>query len=130
MVPEELKYTKEHEWIRLEGEIAVEGITDYAQGELTDIVYLELPQVGTQVERMKPIGVIEAVKAVTDFYAGVSGEVVEVNEKLTEEPELVNKDPYGDGWFAKFRISDSKELDSLLSAEDYKKLIEEREKTK
>ena len=130
MVPEELKYTKEHEWIRLEGEFAVEGITDYAQGELTDIVYLELPQVGTQVERTKPIGVIEAVKAVTDFYAGVSGEVVEVNEKLTEEPELVNKDPYGDGWFAKFRISDSKELDSLLSAEDYKKLIEEREKMK
>jgi glycine cleavage system H protein len=130
MVPEELKYTKEHEWIRLEGDIAVEGITDYAQGELTDIVYLELPQVGTQVEQLKPVGVIEAVKAVTDFYAGVSGEIVEINEKLTEEPELVNKDPYGEGWFAKIRISDSKEIDTLLSAEEYKKMVEEREKTK
>lgn len=124
MVPEDLKYTKEHEWVRVDGEIAIEGITDYAQGELSDIVYLELPKVGTSVEQLKPFGVIEAVKAVVDFYAGVSGEVIEVNERLQEEPELVNKDPYGKGWFIKIRLKDSKELENLLTAEEYTKLIE------
>ena len=126
MVPEQLKYTKDHEWIRVDGGIAMEGITDYAQGELSDIVYVELPRVGMQVEQMKPAGVIEAVKAVVDFYAGVSGEVVEVNERLREEPELVNKDPYGEGWFAKIRLKDFDELKNLLSPEDYRKLIEEK----
>ena len=130
MVPEELKYTKEHEWIRVDGEVAIEGITDYAQGELSDIVYLELPKVGTQVEQMNPLGVIEAVKAVADFYAGVSGEVVEVNERLQEEPELVNKDPYGEGWFAKIRLKDKTELENLMTAIEYQKLIEERKETK
>ena len=107
----------------MDGEIAIEGITDYAQGELSDIVYLELPKVGTSVEQLKPFGVIEAVKAVVDFYAGVSGEVIEVNERLQEEPELVNKDPYGKGWFIKIRLKDSKELENLLTAEEYNKLI-------
>lgn len=122
--PENLKYTKEHEWIRVEdNQIGVVGITDYAQSELGDIVYVELPQIGKVVKQLEPFGTIEAVKAVSDLFSPVSGEVIEVNEKLKDSPDLVNKDPYGEGWIIKIKINDLKELDNLLSAEDYRKLI-------
>ncbi len=122
--PENLKYTKEHEWIRVEdNQIGIVGITDYAQSELGDIVYVELPQVGKVVKQLEPFGTIEAVKAVSDLFSPISGEVIEVNEKLKDTPDLINKDPYGEGWIIKIKISDLKELDNLLSAEDYRKLI-------
>jgi glycine cleavage system H protein len=123
-VKENLKYTKEHEWVGAENDIAIVGITDYAQGELGDVVFVELPRVGTKVEQMKPFGVIEAVKAVSDIFSPLSGEVVEVNTRLENEAGIINKDPYGEGWMIKIKISDPKELDSLLSAADYRKLIE------
>lgn len=122
--PENLKYTKEHEWVRVENDsIGVVGITDYAQSELGDIVYVELPQIGKQIKQLEPFGTIEAVKAVSDLFSPLSGEVIEVNEKLKDSPDLINKDPYGEGWIIKIRISDLSELNNLLSAEDYKKLI-------
>jgi glycine cleavage system H protein len=124
--PENLKYTKEHEWVRVENDsIGVVGITDYAQSELGDIVYVELPQIGKQVKQLEPFGTIEAVKAVSDLFSPLSGEVIEVNEKLKDSPDLINKDPYGEGWIIKIKIkiSDLSELNNLLSAEDYKKLI-------
>lgn len=124
-VPEELYYTKEHEWARVEGNVATVGITDYAQSQLTDIVYVELPEVGKEVKQMEPFGTIEAVKTVADLYAPLSGKVIEVNEKLKEDPGLVNRDPYGEGWIIKIEMSDPEEVKNLLSAEDYKKLIEE-----
>jgi glycine cleavage system H protein len=123
-VKENLKYTKEHEWVGVENDIATMGITDYAQGELGDVVFVELPQVGTKVEQMKPFGVIEAVKAVSDIFSPLSGEVAEVNTRLENEAGIINKDPYGEGWMIKIKISNPKELDSLLSAADYRKLIE------
>jgi glycine cleavage system H protein len=122
-VPENLKYTEEHEWISVDGDIATVGITDYAQGELGDIVFVELPDIGFETKKMEPFGTIEAVKAVSDMFAPVSGEVTEVNEKLSDEPEIINKDPYGEGWFIKIKLADSEELESLLSAEDYKDKI-------
>ena len=122
--PENLRYTKEHEWVRVENDsVGVVGITDYAQSELGDIVYVELPQIGKQVKQLEPFGTIEAVKAVSDLFSPLSGEVIEVNEKLKDSPDLINKDPYGEGWIIKIKISDLSELDNLLSAEDYKKLI-------
>jgi glycine cleavage system H protein len=122
--PENLKYTKEHEWVRVENDsIGVVGITDYAQSELGDIVYVELPQIGKQVKQLEPFGTIEAVKAVSDLFSPLSGEVIEVNEKLKDSADLINKDPYGEGWIIKIKISDLSELNNLLSAEDYKKLI-------
>jgi glycine cleavage system H protein len=122
--PENLKYTKEHEWVRVENDsIGVVGITDYAQSELGDIVYVELPQIGKQIKQLEPFGTIEAVKAVSDLFSPLSGEVIEVNEKLKDSPDLINKDPYGEGWIIKIKISDLSELNNLLSAEDYKKLI-------
>jgi glycine cleavage system H protein len=122
--PENLKYTKEHEWVRVENDsIGVVGITDYAQSELGDIVYVELPQIGKQVKQLEPFGTIEAVKAVSDLFSPLSGEVIEVNEKLKDSPDLINKDPYSEGWIIKIKISDLSELNNLLSAEDYKKLI-------
>ena len=124
-IPAELKYTKEHEWLKIEGDVATVGITDYAQGELGDIVFIELPQVGNKLEQMKPFGVIEAVKAVSEIFAPISGEVTEVNSKLEAEPTTINSDPYGQGWIIKIKVSNPKELDNLLSAEDYKKLLEE-----
>jgi len=124
-VPEDLKYTKEHEWAKVEGEIAVVGITDFAQDQLSDIVYVELPEVGTQVKQGETFGTVEAVKAVSDLYSPVTGEVIEVNTKLADQPELVNQDPYGEGWMIKVKLQDPSEVDQLLSAEDYKKLIEE-----
>jgi len=126
-IPEDLKYTKDHEWIRVEGDVAVEGITDYAQSELSDIVMVELPEVGRVVKLGESIGVIEAVKAVADLYAAVSGEVVAVNEKIVATPQLINQDPYGEGWMVKIRMSNPSELDTILSPEDYQQLIGEKE---
>ncbi|MCD6088060.1 MAG: glycine cleavage system protein GcvH [Candidatus Hydrothermae bacterium] len=124
-VPEDLKYTKEHEWAKVEGDIATIGITDYAQSELGDIVYIELPKVDSEVGQMAPIGTIEAVKTVADLYSPLSGKIIEVNEKLSQNPSIVNNDPYGEGWIAKIRISNPDEVENLLSAEDYMKLLEE-----
>ncbi len=122
-IPEELKYTKDHEWARIEGDIATIGITDYAQSELGDIVYVELPQVGLETKQMESFGTIEAVKAVSDLFAPLSGEVVEINEKLSDNPDIMNKDPYGAGWIIKIKLSHKGELDSLLDKEKYEELI-------
>lgn len=123
---EGVKYTKEHEWMKIEGEVATEGLSDYAQSELSDIVMVELPAVGKKVKAGEAIGTIEAVKAVSDLYAGLSGEVTEINEKVVSDPALINKDPYGEGWLYKIKIDDPKEADNLLSAEQYKELIEKK----
>jgi len=126
-IPEVLKYTEEHEYVRSadsENEIVV-GITDYAQGELGDVVYVELPAVGDSFERMEVFGTIEAVKAVSDLYSPVSGEVVAVNEALEEDPALVNSDPYGEGWMVRLRVQDLSDLDELLDAEAYREIVEE-----
>ena len=122
-VPAELKYTKEHEWIRVEGEEAVVGITDYAQSQLGDIVFVECETVGDALEAGETFGTVEAVKTVSDLYLPVAGEVLEFNEELEGEPELVNKDPYGKGWIVKIKISDETELDGLLNADAYNALI-------
>jgi glycine cleavage system H protein len=124
-IPANLKYTKEHEWLKVEGGVATMGITDYAQGELGDIVFIELPKVGAKLEQMKPFGVIEAVKAVSEIFSPITGEVNEVNSKLESEPTTINSDPYGAGWIIKIKVANPKELDNLLSAEEYKKLLEE-----
>ena len=123
--PANLHYTKEHEWARLDGGVATVGITDYAQGELGDIVFVELPQKGATVEKDQAFGTIEAVKAVSDLYAPLSGEVVDVNAYLDESPETVNHSPYGDGWMIKIKMSNPAEKDDLLSAQQYKELIGE-----
>ena len=122
-VPAELKYTKEHEWIRVEGEEAVVGITDYAQSQLGDIVFVECETVGDALEAGETFGTVEAVKTVSDLYLPVAGEVLEFNEELEGEPELVNKVPYGKGWIVKIKISDETELDGLLNADAYKAII-------
>jgi glycine cleavage system H protein len=119
-----VKYTKEHEWVKVDGGTAVEGITDYAQSELSDIVMVEPPSVGKKVKAGEAVGTIEAVKAVTDLFAGVSGEVIEVNDKVVADPSIINKDPYGEGWLYKVKMDDPKEADSLLGAAQYKELIE------
>ena len=121
-IPENVKYTKDHEWIRVEGDFGWIGITDYAQGELGDVVFVELPKVGTKIVRGKSFGTIEAVKAVSDLFAPASGEIVELNKGVQDSPELVNKDPYGEGWMVKMKIADKGELTSLLDAGGYKKL--------
>jgi glycine cleavage system H protein len=126
IIKDDLRYTKEHEWVKLEKDIASMGITDYAQGELGDIVFVELPKVGTKVEQMKSFGVIEAVKAVSELFSPVTGEVIEVNSKLESEAGLINKDPYGEGWIIKVKVKDQSEVNKLLSAEDYKKLLEQK----
>ncbi len=118
-VPKDLYYTEEHEWIGVEDDIVTVGITDYAQGELGDIVFIELPEDGSETTRMEPFGSIEAVKAVSDLFAPVSGTIVGVNSALEEKPELINQDPYGEGWMIKIKITDKSELDSLLSADQY-----------
>jgi len=123
--PESLKYTKEHEWVRVEGGKAVVGITDHAQDELGDIVFVELPEVGSDVEQNETFGTVESVKAVSDLFSPLSGEVLEVNEALKDEPELINSSPYKDGWMLVVDISDESELDSLLSAKEYEAYIEE-----
>jgi len=120
---ETLKYTKDHEWIRLEGTIGVIGITDYAQGELGDIVFVEVPPVGRKVEAGQVFGTVEAVKAVSDLYSPVTGEVVEVNKEIQDSPELVNKEPFERGWMIKVKIENEAELASLLDLAAYKALI-------
>ncbi|MEO0232007.1 MAG: glycine cleavage system protein GcvH [candidate division WOR-3 bacterium] len=123
IIPEDLKYTKEHEWAKIEGDIATIGITDFAQSELSDIVYVELPAIGTLVEQMQPFGSVEAVKTVADLYAPLTGEVIEVNEELETNPGIINEDPYGLGWMIKIRITNPEEIQNLLSPEEYRKLI-------
>lgn len=118
-IPNNLKYTKSHEWVRVEGDTAVVGITDHAQQELTDIVYVEPPAVDSAVEAGKECAVVESVKAASDIYAPVSGDVVAVNEQLAKSPELVNQDPYGNGWLFKVKLRDPGELGELLSPQDY-----------
>ena len=122
-IPKNLRYTDEHEWIFVEDDIATIGITDYAQGELGDIVFVELPAIDDEIQQMDPFGTIEAVKAVSDIFAPVSGKIVEVNEMLQEQPELINQSPYDDGWMIKIQFADKSELDSLLSPDAYKELI-------
>jgi glycine cleavage system H protein len=121
-----LRFTKDHEWVRLDGELAVVGITDYAQSQLGDVVYVELPEIGHRVEQGKEAAVVESVKAANEVYAPVSGEVAEINEMLTTDPAAVNADPMGDGWFIKLRLDDPKELDSLMDEEGYKRFVEEQ----
>lgn len=123
-IPENLRYTEEHEWVFFDDNIATVGITDYAQGELGDVVFIELPQTGDIVQRLEPFGTIEAVKTVTDLFAPLSGEVVEVNTMLEESPHLINEDTYGEGWIIKIKISDPVELENLLAAEDYSNLVQ------
>ncbi len=122
-IPGELKYTKDHEWVRLEGDVATIGITDYAQGELGDVVFVELPAVGDEVKENDTFGTIEAVKAVADLYSPLDGEVLEVNEALEEAPDTVNNDPYGEGWMVKVKVANRGDYDGLLSAEEYQKHI-------
>ena len=121
--PEHVKYTADHEWIRVEGKFGWIGITDYAQSELGDIVYIEMPAAGTKVEKGRSFGTIEAVKAVSDLFAPVAGEVVEVNPEMKDHPEVVNKDPYGKGWMVKISMTDPAQLDALLDVQAYKALI-------
>jgi len=125
MVPRELKYSKEHEWIRVENGKGTVGITQYAQEQLGDVVFVELPEVGREVEKMEAVAVVESVKAASDIYTPVSGKIVEVNEDLNSSPNLINEDPYGRGWIFKIELKNPKELEELLSAEEYEKLIRE-----
>jgi glycine cleavage system H protein len=122
--PQNLKYTQEHEWIRVEDDVAIIGITDYAQGELGDIVYVEVETIDETLAKDEVFGSVEAVKTVSDLYMPVSGEVIEFNESLEESPETVNEDPYGAGWIIKVRMTDVSELDDLMDAEAYKASIE------
>ena len=122
-IPSELKYTKDHEWISIEGDVATVGITDFAQGELGDIVYVEVETVDETLDQEEVFGTVEAVKTVSDLFLPLSGEIIEFNEALEDEPEKVNSDPYGDGWMIKIKISDASQVDDLMSDEDYKALI-------
>ncbi len=123
--PAELKYSKEHEWVKVDGDVAVIGISDYAQKELGDIVYVEVTALGETLNQGDVFGTVEAVKTVSDLYMPVSGEIMEFNEKLNDTPELINTDPYGEGWIIKVKMQDKSELDNLLSAEDYKNMVEQ-----
>ena len=122
-IPAELKYTKDHEWVRMEGDIAIVGITEFAQGELGDIVYVEIETEGETLEKESIFGSIEAVKTVSDLFMPLSGEILELNSALDGNPELVNSDPYGEGWMVKIKVSDAAELDQLLKAEEYSSLL-------
>lgn len=122
-IPSELKYTKDHEWVKIEGDTATVGITDFAQGELGDIVYVEVETVDETLDIEEVFGTVEAVKTVSDLFLPLSGEIIEFNEALEDEPEVVNSDPYGDGWMIKIKFSDASEVDGLLSADDYKALV-------
>ncbi|WP_321295296.1 glycine cleavage system protein GcvH [Marinifilum fragile] len=122
-VPENLKYTKDHEWLRIEGEEAFIGVTDFAQGELGDIVFVEVETEGEELDKEEVFGTIEAVKTVSDMFMPVAGEVLEFNEKLEDAPDLINSDPYGEGWIIKIKLDDATELEELLSAEAYKELL-------
>jgi glycine cleavage system H protein len=122
-IPDNLKYTETSEWLKVEGDLGRVGVTDYAQHELTDIVYVELPKIGDKIEKGKELGVVESVKAVAEFYAPVSGEIVEVNEELENAPETMNQDPYGDGWMAVIKITDTSEIETLLDANAYREYL-------
>ncbi|MBK1834573.1 glycine cleavage system protein GcvH [Roseibacillus ishigakijimensis] len=122
-IPSDLKYTEEHEWVRMDGDIATVGVTDHAQEELSDVVFVELPDVDREVEEKEAIGVVESVKAASDIYAPVSGTVVEVNTDLEEEPGNINEDPYGSGWLFKIRVNDMEIVEGLLTADDYEEQI-------
>ena len=123
-IPEDLKYTAEHEWVNIENESVTIGITDYAQDALTDVVWVELPMIGDKVESMEPFASVESVKSVSEIYAPLSGEVIEVNEDLEAAPEKINNDPYGDGWICRIKL-DTKDLSGLLNHEDYRSLLGE-----
>jgi glycine cleavage system H protein len=122
-VPANLKYTKEHEWVKIDGDVATIGITEYAQGELGDIVFVELPDVGSDVSQMGRFGTVEAVKAVSDLFAPLSGKVVDINKALDTDPMVVNRDPYGEGWMIKVKVTSTSELAGLLGADGYKQLL-------
>jgi glycine cleavage system H protein len=122
-LPDNLKYTKDHEWVRVEGDVAYVGITDFAQSELGDIVYVDIDTVDKQINQEDVFGTVEAVKTVSDLFSPLSGTVLEVNEKLDASPELVNSDPYGDGWIIKMSIEDASQVDGLLTAEGYREVI-------
>ena len=122
-IPEDLKYTKDHEWVKIDGEIVTVGITDFAQGELGDIVYVEVETLDETLEADAVFGTVEAVKTVSDLFLPVEGEIIEFNESLEEEPEKVNEDPYGAGWIIKIKVADTADLETLLSANDYKAII-------
>jgi glycine cleavage system H protein len=126
MVPEDLRYTKEHEWVRVDGDEATVGITQYAADQLGDIVFVELPAVGRALEQFATFGVVESVKAVSDLIAPISGEIVEVQQRLEEHPEWLNEEPYGRGWIVVIEPEDLEAVESLLSAEQYRKSVEER----
>ena len=122
-IPQELKYTKDHEWVKIDGDVATVGVTDFAQGELGDIVYVEVETLGETLERDEVFGTVEAVKTVSDLFLPLAGEILEFNESLENTPENVNSDPYGEGWMIKLKISDQSQMSNLLSPEDYKDLI-------
>ena len=122
-IPSELQYTKDHEWVKIEGDIAIVGITDFAQGELGDIVYVEVETVDETLDKDEVFGSVEAVKTVSDLFLPLSGEIIEFNEALEDQPEKVNTDPYGDGWMVKIKFSDASQLDDLLSDSAYKEII-------
>jgi glycine cleavage system H protein len=122
-IPTKLKYTKEHEWVKVEDNIVTVGITDYAQGELGDIVFVEMPRLNSEVKTEQPFGTIEAVKAVSDMFAPVSGKVIAINEILEDDPMIINRDPYGEGWMIKIELSDPAQIDKLLSADDYRQIV-------
>ncbi|TSE08206.1 MULTISPECIES: glycine cleavage system protein GcvH [Aquimarina] len=122
-IPSDLKYTKDHEWIKIDGEVATVGITDFAQSELGDIVYVEVETVDEELEREEVFGTVEAVKTVSDLFLPLTGEIIEFNEALESDPELVNSDPYGEGWMIKIKISDASQIDDLMSADGYKEVI-------
>lgn len=122
-VPENLRYARSHEWVRLEGEIATIGITDHAQDELTDVVFVELPDVGRSLDAGDPTAVVESVKAASDIYAPLAGEVSEANEAVAEDPSLVNTDPYGEGWIYRIKVADPSRLESLMDAAGYREFI-------
>ncbi|MEQ8218054.1 MAG: glycine cleavage system protein GcvH [Arenibacter sp.] len=122
-IPSDLKYTKDHEWVRIEGDIAIVGITDFAQGELGDIVYVEVETLDETLDKDEVFGTVEAVKTVSDLFLPLSGEIIAFNESLEDEPEKVNTDPYGEGWIIKVKISDSSEVEGLLGDAEYKELV-------
>lgn len=122
-IPQELKYTKDHEWVRVEGDIATIGVTDFAQGELGDIVYVEVETLDDTLDKEEVFGTVEAVKTVSDLFMPVSGEIIEFNDSLEDEPEKVNDDPYGEGWMIKVKLSDASEVEGLLTAEQYQEVI-------
>ncbi len=122
-IPRGLKYSKEHEWVATEDKVATIGITDHAQDQLGEIVYIDLPAVGDKISKDDPFGVVESVKAVSDIYAPVSGTVIEVNEDLPESPEVVNEDPYGDGWLIKVEMNDASDLEDLMGNEEYEQML-------